>query len=336
MAAKKQAGLVGKGTYGSVYPHPTKQDAVIKVANLNIDIGQRCLISEIGLLLQCLVCPFIVNILGLEREHQKIMLVLERCECTLSIYCENEWWSKGVMAPLSRIYQLLGSVVQAVAFLHNLGVAHADLKFENILVDANGVPKLCDLGMAHNPNHLKENGKKVLGITAMCWKAPEVMAGKRHDLKIDIWAIGCLMYSLVKAELLFRGQTLDQVAESILKRTNNRCVFGNLKSPDQFRDQRSKKRIEDIGKVINTVSIIEQESWLCRFIAIVNRYYDPCKFESYVTILEQCLSPNANDRPSANVLVDMIMKRGTSPTSVTSEPDDLQFFLEMDKPQNEE
>ncbi|MTV47257.1 protein kinase domain-containing protein, partial [Streptococcus pneumoniae] len=48
----------------------------------------------------------------------------------------------------TRAFAIFAQIVDAVAHLHNHGFVHNDIKADNILMSEDGVPKLCDFGLA--------------------------------------------------------------------------------------------------------------------------------------------------------------------------------------------
>ena len=54
--------------------------------------------------------------------------------------------AQGLQAPYTR--QLFGQLIEAVEFVHSKGIAHRDIKLENVFLDRNCNIKLADFGMA--------------------------------------------------------------------------------------------------------------------------------------------------------------------------------------------
>ncbi len=104
----------------------------------------------------------------------------------------------------SFLYQLL----QGLSYLHAAGVIHRDLKPANILVTAEGVVKIADLGLArlfHEPLQPLLSGDKV--VVTIWYRAPELLLGARHYTPaIDIWAVGCIYAELCLLKPIFKGE----------------------------------------------------------------------------------------------------------------------------------
>lgn len=83
--------------------------------------------------------------------------------------------------PPSTLKSLLHQLLNGVSYLHQNSVLHRDLKPANILVDARGVVKIGDLGLARlvsRPLQPLWNGDKV--VVTIWYRAPELLLGARH------------------------------------------------------------------------------------------------------------------------------------------------------------
>lgn len=84
-------------------------------------------------------------------------------------------------------------VLEALQFLHGLGLIHCDLKPENILVKSYSrcEVKVIDLGSScFETDHLCSY------VQSRSYRAPEVLLGLPYDKKIDVWSLGCILAEL--------------------------------------------------------------------------------------------------------------------------------------------
>lgn len=82
-------------------------------------------------------------------------------------------------------------VANGLAFAHSKGIIHADLKPANILFDANDAAKICDFGIARNPQEDADTPQ--LYATAM-YVAPERVEGKGATVQSDVYGLGLVLY----------------------------------------------------------------------------------------------------------------------------------------------
>ncbi len=81
----------------------------------------------------------------------------------------------------------------ALSYLHKKHIIHRDIKPENILLGFDNIIKISDFGWSvHAPSSRR---------TTMCgtldYLPPEMVEAKDHDEKVDIWALGILMYEFL-------------------------------------------------------------------------------------------------------------------------------------------
>ncbi|MFO0866091.1 MAG: protein kinase [Gemmataceae bacterium] len=114
--------------------------------------------------------------------------------------------------------EVTASLARAIAYAHQQGILHRDLKPGNILLTKDGIPKITDYGLA---KHIGEGASvrtgdgSILGTPS--YMAPEQAEGRSSELgpAVDIYALGALLYHLLTGRPPFVGQsvldTLQQV-----------------------------------------------------------------------------------------------------------------------------
>ncbi|CAI5441814.1 unnamed protein product [Caenorhabditis angaria] len=101
--------------------------------------------------------------------------------------------------PLSekKVGEIIRQIGNAVMYLHDMNIAHRDIKLENILCSKTGddcIYKLGDYGFAKRPE------RNVLMESPCCtpfYAPPEVLGRERYDKSCDMWSLGVAMYILL-------------------------------------------------------------------------------------------------------------------------------------------
>lgn len=105
---------------------------------------------------------------------------------------------------------------QALAFLHNLGIRHKDIKPKNILVDEHESVLLSDFGISRKI--IDEAHSETSGPTARTYmySAPEVIREENRGRPSDIFSLGCVFLEMAT---LILGKTLEAFVE--FRKTEN-------------------------------------------------------------------------------------------------------------------
>mmetsp|Transcript_43735 Transcript_43735/g.103299 ORF Transcript_43735/g.103299 Transcript_43735/m.103299 type:complete len:457 (+) Transcript_43735:53-1423(+) len=97
----------------------------------------------------------------------------------------------------SFLCKLFSEMLSAIAGLHSEHIVHGDVKPQNVFVDRSGNVKLGNFGCSA----VLSKGKLRSGIVGtLHFMAPEMLLGQRYGEKIDVWAVGVLMYVLTYGE----------------------------------------------------------------------------------------------------------------------------------------
>jgi tRNA A-37 threonylcarbamoyl transferase component Bud32 len=114
--------------------------------------------------------------------------------------------------PVPQAVALTHQVARALAFAHEHGIVHRDVKPQNVLLDENGSPKVTDFGIARSldpKEGLTETGT-LLGTSD--YIAPEQASGKRVDERSDQYSLGVLLYELLTGEVPYPSETFMAAA----------------------------------------------------------------------------------------------------------------------------
>nr|GME16276.1 serinethreonine-protein kinase afc2 [Ipomoea batatas] len=137
------------------------------------------------------------------REH--LLIVCELLKANLYEFHKFNRESGGeVYFTMPRLQSITIQCLEALQFLHSLGLIHCDLKPENILVKSYSrcEVKVIDLGSScFETDHLCSY------VQSRSYRAPEVILGLPYDKKIDIWSLGCILAELCTGNVLFQNDS---------------------------------------------------------------------------------------------------------------------------------
>ncbi|HKC23344.1 MAG TPA: serine/threonine-protein kinase, partial [Thermoanaerobaculia bacterium] len=126
--------------------------------------------------------------------------------------------------PVADRVALFRKVCDAVSFAHRNLVVHLDIKPGNILVTADGTPKLLDFGLAKLVDPTVERGSENPTMAAQRmltpeYASPEQIRGERVTTASDVYSLGVVLYRLLTAESPYDAGSgsVDEVSRAVLE-----------------------------------------------------------------------------------------------------------------------
>jgi serine/threonine protein kinase len=117
---------------------------------------------------------------------------------------------------LDQKLDIMVQIGRALAFAHQNGVVHRDVKPGNILIRNDQVVKILDFGVAHlASSELTQTGTR-LGTPE--YMSPEMIEGAKVDHRSDIFSCGIVFYELLTATKPFYDQSLTALMDKIISR----------------------------------------------------------------------------------------------------------------------
>jgi serine/threonine-protein kinase len=104
----------------------------------------------------------------------------------------------------ARMVQLLAIAMSAA---HQRGIVHRDLKPTNVLMTADGTPKITDFGLAKRLEEDSGQTRSGMVIGTPSYMAPEQAEGRTHDIGpiSDVYSLGATLYEMLTGRAPFKG-----------------------------------------------------------------------------------------------------------------------------------
>src|SRR5256886_7109778 len=117
---------------------------------------------------------------------------------------------RGQLSPREAL-DIMGGVLAGLAAAHDAGIAHRDVKPENVLLSDSGVVKVADFGLARLLAGVRQT-KSGMIIGTAAYLAPEQVAGAASDARSDVYAAGVMLFELLTGRQPHTGDTPLAVA----------------------------------------------------------------------------------------------------------------------------
>jgi serine/threonine-protein kinase len=144
---------------------------------------------------------------------------------------------------MDRAVRIVIRLCEALAYVHDQGVVHRDIKPGNIMICADGTLRILDFGLAITPAHKRVAPPGLAGtVGTAVYMAPEQVRGRRGDTRVDVYAVGCILYELTTGS---RPYPLEDPEESAFAR-----LTGDPAAPRQLNPEISAELEEIILRAV--------------------------------------------------------------------------------------
>uniref|UniRef100_A0A0N5AVR7 Protein kinase domain-containing protein n=1 Tax=Syphacia muris TaxID=451379 RepID=A0A0N5AVR7_9BILA len=216
---------------------------------------RKHIIAERDILLSC-ANPHIVRLYRTFRDSERLYMLMEFCTGNelWALIHKNRWLNE------STAKHYCADVLDALDYLHQRWIAHRDLKPENVIIDMNETPKLIDFGFAKK---LKPQSKTYSFLGTPQYVAPEIILQKGHDMAVDLWAVGILIYEMLTGAPPFVYQNDEDIYEATLRGFDDKNVIWPSRLSPEVVDLIQKLCVQDPSERIgyNDIQEVREHEW---------------------------------------------------------------------------
>ncbi|XP_070758935.1 aurora kinase A isoform X1 [Enoplosus armatus] len=203
---------LGKGKFGNVYLARERQSKFI----LALKVLFKNQLEKAGVEHQLrreveiqshLRHPNILRLYGYFHDSSRVYLILEFAPRG-ELYSELQRCGSFTE---ERSATYIMELADALNYCHSKKVIHRDIKPENLLLGANGELKIADFGWSvHTPS-----SRRSTLCGTLDYLPPEMIEGKTHDEKVDLWSLGVLCYEFLVGKPPFETKTHEETYRKI-------------------------------------------------------------------------------------------------------------------------
>ena len=133
---------------------------------------------------------------------------------------------------IPKILDIMQQTLSALAYVHQGGVVHRDVKPANIIILENGQIKVADFGIARIESSTMTQMGTVMGTPH--YMSPEQFMGQQVDNRSDLFSVGIILYELMTGEKPFPGVAMATIMQKVLYTSVDRPTVYNVNIPKAF------------------------------------------------------------------------------------------------------
>jgi len=197
---------IGEGGMGEVWKaHDANLDRVVAIKMIRrgtlVDPTIRERFRREALVLSRLSHPGIATVFDFDAQDEYDFLVMEY----VTGGALDSRLKPGLL-PIGVVLQVGAAIADALDDAHRHGILHRDLKPGNIVLTADGRPKILDFGLAvllDAENAAGRMTKTGTVVGSLPYMAPEQLFGEADDARTDIYALGVMLFEMVTGQRPF-------------------------------------------------------------------------------------------------------------------------------------
>lgn len=197
---------LGQGGMGQVYRAVdinNRENVAIKLLNEELleDPANRHRFRNEGRLLATFNHPNIVKVLEIGETEQQGFIAMEY----LGGGTLRKLLKEKHPLPEKNVFSLFRQITTGLGEIHRHQIIHRDLKTDNIMLDETGNLRIMDFGLSKS-NLVTKMTTMGTVIGTLGYVAPEQITGTQIDHRVDIFALGVILYELLTGQLPFNGE----------------------------------------------------------------------------------------------------------------------------------
>jgi serine/threonine protein kinase len=175
----------------------------------------------------------------------------------------KNYFDDGLRFELSTIKSIIGQIAGALDYAHKAGIVHRDIKPANIMILDNFLVKIADFGIARLPESELTKTGEILGTPN--YMSPEQITGTPIDHRVDLFALGVILYQMLTGEKPFFGETFNSLAYRVVHekplppKTLNPSIPNNYSEITMKlleKDKNLRPTVNDITKALGTPDVV--------------------------------------------------------------------------------
>jgi len=209
---------IGHGSYGCIFSGKRRQDhapVAIKFVNVE-DLGpedQNDTFHEVMILSQ-IQHDYIVRFYDAFMQDNYVITCMEYISGGDLGDVISRARKDGHYINEDEIWRYAAQMCLGLQYLHDRRIVHRDLKPQNVMLDSHGNIKIADFGLGKLLGN-QRMAKSIVGTPL--YQSPELTSGQGGNEKVDVWAMGCIIYELAALRFVFEAKTQVELTKKIMK-----------------------------------------------------------------------------------------------------------------------